>query len=241
MTDSTSQNRRQFVGGLASTAMAVGLGATATPRVLGADEIKAMGAATAPGPSVKPDNSWLRGIKGNHSQIFDMPVPAGGFPLFHVRNYVHTYKSAFDMSYPHVLAIVGMYGFSTPLAFNDAMWAKYPFGATIEANDRATKAPAVRNVFFTAPEGEILPAEYRIDIPGDSSISALQALGVRFILCNNAFNFWVARIATGMNRPAAEVRSELEANMVPGVIIVPAMVIAVNQAQKEGASYMYLE
>lgn len=239
MTEAPNPNRRQFVGSLAAGAIAVG--AAAVPKTLGADEIRAMRTATGPGPSVKPDDSWLRGIKGNHSQIFDMPVPAGGFPLFHVRNYVHTYKSAFDMSYPHVLAIVGMYGFSTPLAFNDAMWAKYPLGAAIQATDRATNAPAVRNVFFTAPDGGILPAEARIEIPGDSSISALQALGVRFILCNNAFNFWVGRIAAGVNRPAAEIRSELEANMLPGIIIVPAMVIAVNQAQAEGASYMYLE
>jgi hypothetical protein len=32
----------------------------------------------------------------------------------------------------------------------------------------------------------------------------------------------------------------MEANMLPGMIIVPAMVIAMNQAQAEGASYMYL-
>ncbi|MGI8618308.1 MAG: hypothetical protein ACR2L6_04360 [Gemmatimonadaceae bacterium] len=241
MRASETQNRREFVGRIATTALAVGVGATATPAVLGAHEIKAMRAATAPGPSVKPDNSWLQGIKGNHAQIFDMPASGGGFPLLHVRNYVHTYRTAFEQSYPHVLAIVGVYGFSTPLAFNDAMWAKYPFGTTIQVNDRATNAAAVRNVFFTAPEGGILPAEARIDIPGDSSISALQALGVRFILCNNAFNLWVARLAAGMNRPTAGIRSELEANMLPGIIIVPAMVIAMNQAQAEGASYMYLE
>ena len=240
MTDSASQNRRQFVGSLASTAMAVGLGAAATPAALRADEIMAMRTASAPGPAVKPDNSWLQGIKGNHSQIFDMPAPNGGFPLFHVRNYVHTYTSAFEQSFPHVLAIVGLYGFSTPLAFNDAMWAKYGFGAAIEVNDRDTKIPAIRNVFAAAPAGASLGAEARIEIPGDSSISALQALGVRFIVCNNAFNFWVARLAPALNRPVAEIRTELEANMLPGVIIVPAMVIAMNQAQAEGASYMYL-
>jgi hypothetical protein len=240
MTGSHAPNRREFVGRLATTAVAVGMGAVATPGALDAEEIKAMRAATGPGPSVKPDNSWLHGIKGNHAQIFDMPAPNGGFPLLHVRNYMQTYQSAFEMTYPHVLAIVGLYGFTTPMAFNDAMWAKYRLGAASGVNDRLTKAPATRNVFVSAPEGELLGAEARIDIPGDSSITALQALGTRFILCNNALNFWVGRIAAAVNQPPAGIRTELEANMLPRITIVPAMVIAMNQAQAEGASYMYL-
>ncbi|MGK2933932.1 MAG: twin-arginine translocation signal domain-containing protein [Gemmatimonadaceae bacterium] len=240
MTGSQAPNRREFVGRIATTAVAVGIGAMATPSALDAEEIKAMRAATGPGPAVKPDNSWLQGIKGNHAQIFDMPTPNGGFPLLHVRNYMQTYQSAFEMTYPHVLAIVGLYGFTTPMAFNDAMWAKYRLGAASGVNDRVTKAPATTNVFASAPEGEFLGAEARIDIPGDSSITALQALGTRFIVCNNAFNFWVGRIAAAVNQPAAGIRSELEANMLPRVTIVPAMVIAMNQAQAEGASYMYL-
>ncbi len=241
MKETEPQNRRQFVGRIATTAIAVGIGGATSPAALDAAEIKAMRAATGPGPSVKPDNSWLDGIKGNHAQIFDMPAPNGGFPLLHVRNYVQTYKSAFGQNYPHVLAIVGLYGFTTPLAFNDAMWAKYGFGAAIGVNDRDTKAPAGRNVFASAPAGALLGAESRIDIPGDSSISALQALGSRFIVCNNAFNFWVARLASALTRPATEIRAELDANMLPKITIVPAMVIAVNQAQAAGASYMYLE
>ena len=36
------------------------------------------------------------------------------------------------------------------------------------------------------------------------------------------------------------IRSELEQNMVAGVTIVPAMVVAFNRAQEEGASYMVI-
>ncbi|MEO7647805.1 MAG: hypothetical protein ABIV11_06160 [Gemmatimonadaceae bacterium] len=241
MTGSKGQNRREFVGRIATAAVAVGVGAAAAPARLDAEGIKAMRVATAPGPAIDPDNRWLEGIKGSHAQIFDMPAPNGGFPLLHVRNYMHSYASAFGQRYPHVLAIVGLYGFSTPLAFNDAMWAKYGFGAATGVNERVSKTPATRNVFASAPAGEFLGAEARIDIPGDSSIAALQAVGTRFILCNNAFNFWVARLAEGLNRPAADIRAELEANMLPKIVVVPAMVVAMNQAQAEGASYMYLE
>lgn len=78
------------------------------------------------------------------------------------------------------------------------------------------------------------------DIPASSTIAALQTRGARFILCNNAFNFWVGRLAAGGAGSAADIRAELEKNMIPGVTIVPAMVIAMNQAQQAGATYMYL-
>jgi hypothetical protein len=39
---------------------------------------------------------------------------------------------------------------------------------------------------------------------------------------------------------SAALRQEFEANMLPGVFLVPAMVVAVSQAQTHGCTYMYL-
>jgi hypothetical protein len=39
---------------------------------------------------------------------------------------------------------------------------------------------------------------------------------------------------------SAALRKDFEANMLPGIFLVPAMVVAVNQAQKHGCTYMYL-
>ena len=39
---------------------------------------------------------------------------------------------------------------------------------------------------------------------------------------------------------SAALRKEFEANMVPGVYLVPAMVVAISQAQKAGCTYMYV-
>jgi hypothetical protein len=74
-------------------------------------------------------------------------------------------------------------------------------------------------------------------IPADSSISALQKRGAVFILCNNAFNVWMGLLG---GDKAPELRKDFEANMLPGVFLVPAMVVAINQAQMHGCSYMYL-
>lgn len=226
-------NRREFVERVAASALAIGVGAGAPAAAFAAPSPNDTRAA------LKPDNSWLNGIKGNHAQIFDMPAPSGAFPLLHVRNYMQTYKDTYGLTYPNVISIVSLYGMTVPLAFNDKAWAKYGFGAATQSNDRATKAPAVRNVFVTA-EGGIVPGSAAIDIPGDASMSALQSVGTRFILCNNAFNFWTMRLAAGMGANAKDIRADLEANMVPHITLVPAMVIAFNQAQTAGASYMYL-
>ncbi len=236
MQEHNSTTRREFVGRLTTGAIALGVGAATSPAsaFAGTDSI----------PQVAPptwDNTWLNGIKGNHAQIFDMPAPNGGFGLLHILNYIDTYKEALGLSYPKVVTLVQLYGMTTPLAFNDAMWAKYQFGKALNTNDRATKAAATRNVFAAAGmAGAPLGADYAFEIPGAVSIASLQSKGARFLLCNNAFNFWVGRIASASGGKSADVRKDLEGNMLPKVILVPAAVIAINQAQTAGASYMFL-
>ncbi len=236
MTNDSSSNRREFVERVTAGALALGIGGMATPSIASASTT-----SSQPARAAKWDDSWLDGIKGNHAQIFDMPMGNGGFPLLHVRNYLQTYKSAYDLSYPKVIALVGLYGMTTPLALNDAMWAKYKFGAITNANAYGTTTPVTRNAYAAPMAGSsTMGLAGMIDVPGDATISALQPMGTRFIVCNNALNFWVGQLAAGGAGTAKDIRAELEANMLPKVTLVPAMVIAINRAQDAGASYMYL-
>ncbi|MEO8192236.1 MAG: hypothetical protein ABI681_00190 [Gemmatimonadales bacterium] len=232
MSDDRNRSRREFVERMTAGALAIGVGAGSFPSVAGAASMH----------SVKPNDAWLNGIKGNHAQIFDMPSNGGGFPLFHVLNYIDTYKGAFGLTTPNVVAIVSLYSMTTPAGFNDAMWAKYPFGAATSTLTRDSKTPVMRNPFLApAPGTQTMGIDGGpIDVPATATIAALQPRGARFILCNNAFNFWVQRLAQGGAGKEADIRAELERNMIPGVTIVPAMVIAFNQAQTAGASYMHL-
>lgn len=223
-------SRREFIERVTASAVAIGVGSASLAAEASASE-----------PSAKPDESWLHGVKGNHAQIFDMPQPQGGFALIKVSNYLDTYKSAYDLVPPKVVAIVGLWGNTTPLGFNDAMWAKYNFSTMTSTLARGTKAPVTRNPFVTTAAGtETMGLEATVDVPASATMSALQKRGARFILCNNAFNFWVRRLSADGAGEVKAIRSELEQNMVPGVTIVPAMVIAFNRAQEEGASYMVI-
>ena len=231
MTESSLPKRREFIGRLAAGAIAIGLTGS-LPTALVAENL-------APS-DIKPSDKWLESLKGKHRQFFDMPNHENGMGLLHVRNYLNTMRDTYAARHPDVTAVVGLYGMTTMLGFNDAMWQKYGVANPIKVMD-GSKAPATSNVFYkTAAGAENLSLTGApIGIPADSSIAALQDRGAVFILCNNAFNVWMGLLGGG-GAKSAELRKDFEANMLPGVFLVPAMVVAVSQAQTHGCTYMYL-
>lgn len=231
MDENTLPKRRQFLGTVAASAVAFGLSGSLT---------KAFAATPAAGNDIQPSDKWLSAVTGKHKQLFDMPNHLNGMGLIHVRNYLNTLRDTYKVSHPEATAVVSLYGKSTLLGFNDAMWKKYGLGTVLKVND-ASNAPATSNVFYTAPAGatSMNLSGAPIPLPTDVSISALQQRGAVFIMCNNAFNLWMMLLSGGGDKMAA-VRKDFEDNMVPGIFLVPAMVVAVNQAQMHGCTYMYL-
>ncbi len=229
MTESSLPERRAFLGRLAAGAVALGLTGSLS---------KAFAAERRTAADITPSDKWLESVTGKHRQFFDMPAHQNGMGLLHVRNYLNTLRDTYHVTHPEATAVVGLYGFTTLLAFNDAMWKKYEIGKVLKAMDGAN-APATSNVFYTAPAGaaSLSLSGAPISIPADTSISALQQRGAVFILCNNAFNVFMGLLG---GAKSADLRQEFEANMLPGIFLVPAMVVAVNQAQKHGCTYMYL-
>ncbi len=71
-----------------------------------------------------------------------------------------------------------------------------------------------------------------------STPAAIQRPGARIILCNNAFGFWTMLLGRATDQEPAAVRVEMLGHLAPGVTIVPAMVQAVEQAQRAGLTYM---
>ena len=229
MTDASFPKRREFLGRVAAGAVALGLSGT-IPRAF-ADETRLTS-------DVTPSDKWLTAVTGKHRQIFDAPNHENGWGLLHVRNYLNTLRDTYHVTHPEVTAVVGLYGMTTMLGFNDVMWQKYGLANPLKVMD-ASKVAATSNVFYNAPGGAaaLSLSGAPIPIPADSSISALQQRGAVFILCNNAFNVWMGLLG---GDKSADLRKEFEANMLPGVYLVPAMVVAVNQAQMHGCTYMYL-
>jgi len=183
---------------------------------------------SASGPSVLGED-WLARLTGSHRQLFDAPAPAGGIPLVHVLNYYDTYNKAFNVTDKDVNGVLTFYGSTTFYGLNDAVWAKYRLGAFLDTKD-SKGAWATANPWRTAPEvlGMSLP---------QASIESLQKRGATFILCNNALTIFSALVAKQGGLDPVAVYQDLKANILPGVILVPGMVIAIEQAQRAGLTY----
>lgn len=176
-----------------------------------------------------PHTEWLSGLNGKHRQLFDTPASGGGIPLVHVMNYYDTYNKAFSVADKDIDGVLTFYGSTTFHALSDAMWAKYRLGEFLGEKD-ASGAPATANPWRVSPTiiGGPLPA---------ASIEALQKRGATFIVCNNALTIFSGLVAKARGLNAEAVYSDMKTNILPQVTLVPAMVIAIEQAQKAGIAY----
>ena len=208
-----SDSRRGFL----QRASAFALGLVALPRTLRAEE------------AVQEQDRWLANLKAPHRQLFDMANFGDGRPMLHVVNYMDTYNRAYNVPDSDINVVSTFYGQTTLLAANDAMWSKYRLGELVDFKDTAGQHIAAN------PWRNSVRAMGR-DF-SNASIETLQKRGVVFLVCNNALNFWVGQIATARGAERAAVDKELRANLLPGVVIVPAMVIAIEKAQRAGVAY----
>jgi len=234
MNSESTIDRRKFVGGMVGAAAAASLSVSGTP----------VAAASGSGA-----DAWIAEVKGTHRCLFDFPQHKNGFPLLHILNYLNTYATAYKTQPGEVGAVGTFYSAgrqaSIPLAFNDAIWAKYELGVYTGLKDAEGK-PYTRNVFNRPTPQDLHLLLHAIDAPtipalADAipalGIESLQKMGTKFVLCANALGIWCLELEARGKGTAQEIDKELRANLLPGVTIVPAMVIAIERAQEAGIRY----
>jgi intracellular sulfur oxidation DsrE/DsrF family protein len=234
MTENT--NRRGFLGRLFGTAAAV-TAAAAAP-------VEAQTPAAG-----NPADAWIREVKGTHRTLFDFPQHKNGAPLLHILNYLNTYKEGYKSPAGTVGAVGTFYSMGTQssisLGFNDAMWTKYGLGDYLGLKDKSGRA-YTRNLFWkpTADDAHILFQGFQTPVipelinavPG-AGVESLQKMGAKFLLCANALGAWTLELQARGKGKADAIEKDLRANLLPGVTIVPAMVIAIEKAQAAGIRY----
>jgi len=226
--------RRSFIGQLFGAAAAASLSLSAT------------GEAATQDSGV---DAWIKEVRGSHRCLFDFPQHKNAAPLLHILNYLNTYTAAYKTGTDEVGAVGTFYGVggqaSISLAFNDAIWSKYGLGVYTGLKDADGKA-YTRNVFNrpTAKDLHLLMEAYdapMIPALADAmpalGIESLQKMGTKFVLCANALGIWCLELEARGRGKAADIDKELRANLLPGVTIVPAMVIAIERAQDAGIKY----
>ena len=226
MSSNDPSNRRAFLAQLATGSAALAAGGVALH--LGAAEAEgAESAAELPSMS----DAWLTKLSGKHKQFFDVTQINDGFALGFAMNFLNLNNEAYTLPDNKLSAVVGLRHFALPMAFTDDIWARYKLGETFKIMDPATKAPAVRNFFYHAHDGDLI-------FPG-MAIDKLQARGVMFTVCNVALS-----VLSGMTSKNAGVtpdvaKAQWTAGVIPGMVLVPAGVLAVNRAQEKGCTYCF--
>ena len=176
---------------------------------------------------------WLNKITGKHKAMFDAPEVNDGFCFVWARVWLNTCNATYGLTDADNSAAIVLRHFAAPLALTDAMWAKYHFGEMVKLNDAKTSAPAVRNMWHKmAPGDQMLPG-YGID--------ELLGKGVLMGVCNVALTVMSGMVAQKMGggMTGDAVKADWVANLIPGIVVVPSGVLAVNRTQEKGCTYTF--
>lgn len=173
---------------------------------------------------------WMRGLDGKHRVAVDIATLRDGHPLAQIKAMLDTYRDEYLAEGRAVSLVAAVRGGALPLALDDATWTGLLLAERMDLRDARTKTAWSRNVFARPGLGA--------PVPDGATVSALQERGVRVLACRNTIRGLAARLATPeMN--TASVERRLEEGLLPGVMIVPAMVVALARLQERRFSYVY--
>ena len=233
MKSALKTHRRGFLGGM------LGAVAAASVPMFGTGVVAA---AADSGP-----DDWVKEVKGTHRCLFDFPQHKNGMPLLHILNYLNTYTAAYKTSAGQVGAVGTFYSAGPQSSILAGVQRLRSGPNTASAHTWASRIrrarPYTRNVFNQPTTDDLHLVMQAIDSPAIPALAAampglgiesLQKMGTKFLLCANALGIWCLELEARGKGKAADIEKDLRANTLPGVTIVPAMVIAIDKAQEAG-------
>jgi intracellular sulfur oxidation DsrE/DsrF family protein len=204
--------RRRFIGRAAAAIAAL----TGIPGIARAETLSTTFADDS------EHDAWMRQLKGKHRQFFHA-IDLNDRAMLMASNYLDAYEHDFAAKPGEANAVIGVHASALNIGFTDAAWAKYGIGKSTNLTDPTTKEPAIRNLFATG---------------GDLAVDTLQKRGVLFLMCNTALRLRSRAVAKERGETYETVYKDLESSRLPGTILVPALVVAINRAQEKGITYI---
>ena len=218
--------RRQFLAQVATAAVAVAGTACAAPLAASLSGTRSR--------AMPFDDTWTRRVSAaKHRAVFDSPNVEEGLALSHATFFMQGYKEQFGLGDADVVPVVIMRHKGTIIAFNDILWEKYALGERYQVKDPATGKDALRNPFIHVDKDDKTAL-----VSPEASLEGLRASGAVLLACNKAAMRLAGQMATKFNRDAEEVRAEVRANVVPGVMLQPSGIYAVLRAQDAGCGFI---
>lgn len=220
-------DRREFIGRLATAAVA--LSATACASAAGA---AATGPAPAPSsrPPVKWDDAWTSRITGKHKAVFDAPEIADGTVVANAYVWMKGFKDVYGARDDEMSAVLVIRHGGIAMAMDDTYWEKYELGRANKVKDPGTKKWAKRNPFLKPDPADAASAPFTLE--------ALAARGAILLGCNLAAMGMAAELAEKLKRPVDEMRAEVKSHLIPGLTLAPSGVFGVMRAQEAGCTYI---
>ena len=185
-------------------------------------------------------DSWLDKPGTRHRMVFDSVSGDGASEaLGYANNFIHVNGTDYGLKPEQLGVVVVLRHMSTPFGYNDAVWAKYGkgFADKMGLKGGTAKRAATMNPALTKDPGAE-PSPKGFEWTADSTLSDLAAKGVRFAVCGLATTA-IAGMLAGKTGDAAAVEAEFKSNLVPGAILVPAGISAVNRAQEHGYTFAF--
>ncbi|MFK7863650.1 MAG: hypothetical protein AB8B95_05405 [Pseudohongiellaceae bacterium] len=209
-----------------------GMGVVATGATLAASANAADNQSSNFKPERHAPDAWLD-VPSKHRAYVDSATANGGITaLNYANNILFAHAEDYDGLESDYSLIVCFRHQSTPLGYNDAMWAKYgeSFAQTLNLKD-----PQTGEIFKSNPVNQA-----RRDMANrGNTIDSMVARGVRFAICNKATRAFAGRLASLTGSSVEEVFQELKANNIPNSRFVAAGVIATTRSQEYGYSLLY--
>jgi len=203
-------------------------------------------------PVLKPDQFDSKGmwkalkVKKKHKFIFEsvhphLIVPGLSSLYIHIQNALNSGEISMGWGKGKVASAAVLLGPSIVYSLNDAMWAKYPFGAAFGLKDAQGK-PETSNVYHKAQTELSFDGDPGAggNVYQDWSGEACIKRGTTFMVCHNALTAFSGMMAMQMGGDPKAALAEWKANMLPGFMIVPSGVGALHAAMELGWQMMPL-
>jgi intracellular sulfur oxidation DsrE/DsrF family protein len=187
-------------------------------------------------PTSHSQDDWLDKIPGKHRFVFDTTEPhAFGGALLYSNNFFTANQTAYNLKDSDLAVVIVARHFSTPFAYNDAIWAKYgqAFGKMLNVTDPQTKESPKINIYNSAAAAASLPSL-------GTTLDTVLKRGVQFAVCQMATRFIAGQLAQGNNGNADAIYNELAGSLIANSRLVPAGIVAVNRAQERGYTFAYV-
>ncbi|MEO6913456.1 MAG: hypothetical protein ABI182_05490 [Candidatus Baltobacteraceae bacterium] len=179
----------------------------------------------------------MLGKPARHRQCFGAAQIAGGDVLRQMLNSMNAYEYTLKEGSGAMHAAAVLYhGHVVALGMNDRAWNELVIPAIPKMSEPMRKGmpaglkPGSGNPYWH--ESKIKSPQY------DASIEALVLRRASFFICNNALVGTANVIATALGKHQAEVYKQLAASTVPGSLLVPAGVMAINACQDARFTYI---